>query len=274
LVMRTTVAWIEGAQSQGVYATVKHFAANNQEGVDPTGGQTANGSSPLGVGFQGSRHYENSVVDQRTLREVYVPQFEAAVKEAHVGAVMCSYNRLNGAYACANQRLLNQILKGEWGFKNMVMSDWILAAHPTDTISNLNNGLALEMPFADSYNPTAVQAAMAANQASSETVDDHVRRLLRTLFAFGFFDRDADGSDATTAAAAARAADVAVVFVGDYETEGADRACLTLECPNNGDQDGLVEAVAAAQPNTVVVLETGGPVLTPWRDKVSALVEA
>ena len=127
LVTRTTVAWIEGAQSQGVYATVKHFAANNQEGVDPTGGQTANGSSPLGVGFQGSRHYENSVVDQRTLREVYLPQFEAAVKEAHVGAVMCSYNRLNGQYACANQRLLNDILKGEWGYKDMVMSDWFVA---------------------------------------------------------------------------------------------------------------------------------------------------
>src|SRR5206468_7700537 len=73
----------------------------------------------------------------------------------------------------------------------------------------------------------------------------------------------------------AKAAKVAVVVVGDYETEGADRQCLTLECPNsNGDQDGLIEAVAAAQPNTIVVLETGGPVLTPWRDKVKALVEA
>ncbi|MEA2457170.1 MAG: beta-glucosidase, partial [Thermoleophilaceae bacterium] len=84
----------------------------------------------------------------------------------------------------------------------------------------------------------------------------------------------ADGSDATAAAATAKAADVAVVVVGDYETEGADRQCLTLECPNsNGDQDGLIQSVAAAQPNTIVVLETGGPVLTPWRDKVKALVE-
>src|SRR3954470_16302830 len=82
LVTRTTVNWIEGAQSQGIYATVKHFAANNQEGVDPSGGASANGSSPLGVGFQGSRHWENSIVDQRTLRELYLPQFEAAVKEA------------------------------------------------------------------------------------------------------------------------------------------------------------------------------------------------
>src|SRR4051794_640850 len=362
LVTRTTVGWIDGAQSQGVYATVKHFAANNQEGVDPTGGQTASGGSPIGIGFQGSRHYENSVVDQRTLREVYLPQFEAAVKEAHVGAGMCSYNRLNGQYACANERLLNSILKSEWGFKDMVMSDWILAAHPTDTIADANNGMDLEMPFADSYNATAVRAALAAQQVSPATIDDHVRRMLRTLFAFGFFDRDAyrnddaqidkaahadnaqrieesaitmlsnkgalpldasklhsiavigsyatkfvtgggsgnvtpfetvnpldgikaragsgvqvvpdDGSDPAAAAAAAKAADVAIVFAGDFETEGADRACLTLECPNQGDQDGLIDAVAAAQPNTIVVLETGGPVLTPWRDKVKGLLEA
>src|SRR3954466_8494829 len=362
LVTRTTVGWIDGAQSQGVYATVKHFAANNQEGVDPTGGQTASGGSPLGIGFQGSRHFENSVVDQRTLREVYLPQFEAAVKEANVGSVMCSYNRLNGQWACANERLLNETLKRDWGFKNMVMSDWFLAAHITDTVNHVNNGMDIEMPFANAYTPAALQAALAANQVSEATIDDHVRRIVRTLFEFGFFDRDAyrsddsqidkaahaataqkieesaitllenrgalpldasklksiavigpyadkfvtgggsgnvtpfqsvlplqgikdragpgvavtsnDGSDATSAAAVAKAADVALLFVGDYETEGADRACLSLECPDNGDQDGLVQAVAAAQPNTVVVLQSGGPVLTPWRDKVKALVEA
>jgi beta-glucosidase len=84
----------------------------------------------------------------------------------------------------------------------------------------------------------------------------------------------ADGSDPAAAAQAARDADVAIVFAGDYETEGADRQCLTLECPDQGDQDGLIDAVAAAQPNTVAVLETGGPVLTPWRDKVKGLLEA
>ena len=75
--------------------------------------------------------------------------------------------------------------------------------------------------------------------------------------------------------AAAKKSDVAIVFAGDYQTEGADRFCLTLECPNeNGDQDTLIEQVAAANPNTIVVLETGGPVLTPWRDKVKGLLEA
>jgi beta-glucosidase len=362
LVTRTTVAWIKGAQSQGIYATIKHYAANNQEGVDPSGGSTASGGAPIGVGFQGSRHWENSIVDQRTLREVYLPQFEAAVKEADVGSVMCSYNRLNGQWACANERLLNQTLKHDWGFKNMVMSDWFLAAHITDTVNHVNNGLDLEMPFANAYTPAALQAALAASQVSEATIDDHVRRILRTLFQFGFFDRDAyrnddsqidkaghaasaqkieesaitllenrgalpldasklksvavigpyankfvtgggsgnvtpfqsvlpekgirdrvgpgvavtsdDGSDATRAATVAKAADVALLFVGDYETEGADRACLSLECPDQGDQDGLVNAVAAAQPNTIVVLQSGGPVLTPWRDKVKGLVEA
>jgi beta-glucosidase len=84
-----------------------------------------------------------------------------------------------------------------------------------------------------------------------------------------------DGSDADAAAASAAAADVAIVFAGDYQTEGADKRCLTLECPPyRGDQDALIERVAAANPNTIVVLETGGPVLTPWRDRVRGLLEA
>jgi len=95
LVARTTARWIEGAQAEGIYATVKHFAANNQEGYDPTG-LAASAALPVGLGLVGQRYTENSIVDDRTLREIYLPQFEAAVKEAHVGAVMCSYNRVNG----------------------------------------------------------------------------------------------------------------------------------------------------------------------------------
>src|SRR3954451_21702573 len=86
--------------------------------------------------------------------------------------------------------------------------------------------------------------------------------------------RTDDGSDFGRAAAVAKAAEVALVVVGDFETEAADRQCLSLECPDNGDQDGLIDAVAAAQPNTIVGLQTGGPVLTPWRSKVKGLVEA
>jgi beta-glucosidase len=85
----------------------------------------------------------------------------------------------------------------------------------------------------------------------------------------------ANGSDATAAAATAKAADVAVVVVANHQSEGADLQCLSLECPNSyGDQDKLIEQVAAANPNTIVVLETGGPVLTPWRDRVKGIVEA
>jgi beta-glucosidase len=359
LVARTGAEWIRGAQSQGVYATPKHYAANNMEGLDLTG-VAGSPSAPIGVGQVNMRYLENSVVDDRTLREIYLPAFQAAVA-AGAGSVMCSYNRVNGPWACASDTLLDQILKREWGFKGFVMSDWVFATHPWDTAHSLNAGMDVEMPFPDQNAPLLVKLALATGQAGMSEVDDHVRRLLRTLFTVGFFDRPtptpddgaidqaahadaaeqvaqngitllknnailplndrkvrsiavigayadkfvtgggsgnvtpfstvtglagirarvpgarvtyADGSDASAAAAAARSADVAIVFAGDYETEGTDRQCLTLECPNQGDQDGLIAQVAAAQPKTVVVLETGGPVLTPWQGKVKALLEA
>jgi beta-glucosidase len=355
------VGWIDGAQSQGVIADVKHFAANNQEGDAGPVANLSAPSQPIGPPpVAGNRMTENSVVDERTLREIYLPQFEAAVKDAHVGTVMCSYNRLNGDYACENPHLLHDILERDWGFKGYVIADYG-AAH--DTPGNLNGGLDFEPWPGLAYSPEAVDAVLAARLATPQQADDHVRRVLRTLFAYGFFDRSAykdddgqidktahaqtaeqieqsaitllenrgalplrtaglrsiavigkdanafitgggsgdvtpfsfvtplqairqragsrvrvsydDGSDASSAAALAKGADVALVFAGDYETEGTDRACLTLECPNtNGDQDSMIEQVAAANPNSVVVLETGGPVLTPWRDKVAGLVEA
>jgi beta-glucosidase len=363
LVSRIAVNWIEGAQSQGVMATVKHFAANNQEGSDPTG-LLSSASLPIGAGVDNARYLQNSVVDERTLRELYLPQFEAAVKEAKAGSVMCSYNRVNGDWACANRHLLQDILIGEWGFEGIVMSDWIFATHAFDTAKHLLNGLDVEMPIADAYLPLLVRATTIAGLVRQDVIDEHVRRIFRTLFEFGFFDRPAyrnddaqidfarhgessqriaesattllrnrdnllpldagalkslvvigpqatkfvtgggsgnvtppatvsalngvkaragsgvqvsfdDGSNAARAAAAAKAADVAIVVAGDYQTEGADKSCLTLECPDPGvNQDSLISAVAAAQPKTVVVLETGGPVLTPWRDSVGALVEA
>jgi beta-glucosidase len=361
LVSRLTVGWIEGAQSTGVIANVKHYAANNQEGnAGPAAGASGPGQ-PLGPpASQGNRLTVNSIVDERTLREVYLPQFEAAVKEANVGSVMCSYNRLNGQYACENKHLLQEVL-GEWGFEGYVLADYG-ADH--DTAASLNNGLDFEPWPGIVYGPTMVNAALATGRADMADVDEHIRRILRTQFAYGFFDRDAykdddaqidkpahantakeieqnaitllenrgkalplqasklksiavigsdatkfktgggsgavtpfefqtpldsitqragsgvqvnyeDGKDPAAAAAAAKAADVAIVFAGDYETEGADRECLSLECPNyNGDQDALIEQVAAEQPNSVVVLESGGPVLTPWRGKVRALLEA
>lgn len=357
-----TVPWIRGAQAQGVIADVKHFAVNNQEGADASG-RTGMPGAPLGAGPFGSRYISNSIVDERTLREIYLPHFEAAVKDGHVGTVMCSYNELNGQYACENQHLLQDILEREWGFRGYVLSDYG-AAH--NTLAEFNNGLDFEPWPGVSYSPAAVTPVALADAASGRaTLDGHVLRMLRTLFAHRFFDRPAfrddnaqidkprhaatvqrieesaitllknrrgalplrphrgfksmaiigapadrfvtgggsgnvkpfsyetprqaitrragrrirvsydDGSDAGRAVAVARHAHVAVVFAGDYETEGADRKCLSLECPDVfGDQDALIRAVAAANRNTVVVLETGGPVLTPWRDQVRSLVEA
>jgi beta-glucosidase len=362
LVGRMAVGWINGAQAQGVIGDVKHFAANNQEGDSPAANAGAPGQ-PLGPpAGEGNRLFTNAVVDERTLREIYLPQFEAAVKEAKVGSIMCSYNRLNGQYACENEHLLQQILRREWGFRGYVLADYG-AAHPNGTDQSLNNGLDFEPWPGWAYNPLEVNAALAAQRVSTQTLDDHVRAVLRTAFAFGFFDRAAfkdddaqipkaqhaqtaqdveesaitllankgglpldaaklksiavigadaatfktgggsgavtpfafvspldaitkragsgvkvtydDGSDAQHAASVAMSADVAIVFAGDYQSEGADKACLTLECPPYaGDQDAMIDTVAGAQPNTVLVLETGGPVLTPWRDKVKALVEA
>jgi beta-glucosidase len=361
LVSKLGVGWIDGAQSTGVIANVKHFAANNQEGY---GGALADQSAPgqpLGPPpIEGNRMTENSLVDERTLREVYLPQFEAAVKDAHVGSVMCSYNRLNGPYACENSHLLQDILERDWKFKGFVIADYG-AAH--DPPANLRNGLDFDPWPGLAYTPLAVNAALATGQVTMDDIDGHIRRILRTLFAYGFFDRAAfrnddaqidkqghartaqsieesgitllenrgalpldasklktiavigkdadsfktgggsgdvspffwttgkeeiraragdgvltrytDGSKPSDAAWLARNSDVAIVFAGDYETEGVDRRCLTLECPNwDGDQDALIEQVAAANPNTIVVLETGGPVLTPWSDKVAGLVEA
>jgi beta-glucosidase len=356
------VAWAKGAGGQGVIVNVKHFAGNNQEGYAGPAANQSNPSQPLGpTPVEGNRFTVDSRIDERTLREIYLAPYEAVLSRAGVGSIMCSYERLNGTYACENKRLLDTILRKEWGFKGFVIADYG-AAH--NTIGNLNNGLDFEPWPGQTLGPVSIQAALLAGQVTQATIDEHARRILRTLFAFGFFDRDAypddtasideqghardaqkiaesgitllrnqdkllpldpgklktialigadadvakggggsshispfftklptesiparagagvkvtydDGSDPDRAAALARSSDVAIVIAGDYLTEGADRYCLTLECPTiHGDQDALIEKVAAAQSKTVVVLQTGGPVLTPWREKVAGLVEA
>ncbi len=122
LASRMAVADIEGIQSQGVIATVKHFDANNQEW---------------------DRHNVSSDIDERTLREIYLPTFEAAVTEAHVGAIMDSYNLVNGVHMTQNGRMNTDIARHEWGFPGIVMSDWDATY---DGIAAANGGLDLEMP--------------------------------------------------------------------------------------------------------------------------------
>jgi beta-glucosidase len=354
------VAWIRGAQSQGVMATIKHFALNNQEGYSPLAQQSAPGQLLGPAPTEGSRLLVNARVSERALHEIYLPMFEAAVRRGRVALVMCAYNRVNGTYACENHELLTDILRRQWGFQGYVMADYG-AVHHAGT--SLAAGLDFEPWPGVLYGPAQVNLALASGQATMAEVNQHVRRILRTMFAFGLFDRapytnvdttiahgahardaqrieesaitllrnrgsilplrasrlrqvaiigaDAnrfvtgggsgnitpykfvsalagitarlgprvrvtydDGSNVARAAADARAADTAIVFAGDYDTEGVDRNCLTLECPQQGDQDGLIRSVSAAQRRTVVVLETGGPVLTPWRAQVPGLLEA
>jgi beta-glucosidase len=166
LASRMAVPFIEGIQSQGVIATAKHFVANNMEY---------------------GRMDHSSDVDERTLREIYLPAFEASVKEARVGALMDAYNLVNGTYMTQNGYLNNTIAKKEWGFDGILMSDWE-ATH--DGIAAANNGLDLEMPSAAFMNAHNLLPAMQRGEVTMATIDDKVRRILRKAMEFGFYDRE------------------------------------------------------------------------------------
>jgi len=368
---QTAAAYIQGVQSEHVIATVKHYAANNQET---------------------NRMSVNELVTDRALHEIYEPAFDAAVTQGHAGSVMCSYNRVNGAYACQNPTLIHTQLERQYGFTGFVMSDWG-ATH--STVPSALAGLDMEMdviqtpdalapvipdnPGAEDYYGAPLAAAVASGQVPMAVLDGMVGRILGSMFAVGLFDHPvapqpaasaavadtaanrqvalqgaeagtvllrnqgqvlpftgADrtiaviGADATTpgaltvdqaggsvhvnqpllvspleaiaaraarsgaavvyndgsspvaAATLARHADVAVVFAGYSEAEGADQPNLgfnqglacSLSCVStSSDSDQLIAAVAAANTRTVVVLDTGGPVLMPWVDRVAGIVE-
>jgi beta-glucosidase len=160
---RLAVAFIRGLQSTGVGACAKHYACNNQEN---------------------DRGEVNVVVGERALREIYLPGFEAAVKEGKVLSLMCAYNRVNGPHCTANPYLLNEILKKEWGFDGLVMSDWG-AVHARDVVQSGND---LEMPTGDFMNVPALKAALAGGSVTPAAVDDSVRRILRTIIRVGLLD--------------------------------------------------------------------------------------
>jgi beta-glucosidase len=331
LVSQMAVAEIKGIQSQGIIANVKHYAANNQEN---------------------DRGSINVIVDERTLHEIYLPAFEASVKEGHVASIMGAYNKVNGTYCCQNVELLDQILKKDWGFKGFVTSDFG-AVH--STAPSALAGLDLEMPTGKFFG-TNLEKAVESGRVPMSVIDDKLIRRFRTMMEFGLFDHVtkpkpipahedgaearhfaeegmvllknngnelplnpkslhsiavigpfaaqamtggggsshveplytvapvngiqkrvgpkvrvsfADGKDVTKAAALAKSCDVAIVMVGDHEAEGHDHS-LTL----SGNQDKLIEAVAAANSHTVVVLKTGSAVFMPWVDKVPAILEA
>ena len=166
LAARIAVAYISGMQSQGVSATIKHFMGNNSE-------------------FD--RHNTDSIIDERTMREIYLPVFEAAVKEANVGAIMDSYNLTNGLHMTQNGYLNIDVAKKEWGFAGIMMSDWDATY---DSVAAANGGLDLEMPRAKFMNRATLLPAVKAGTVSEATIDDKVRRILRTAIQFGWLDRD------------------------------------------------------------------------------------
>ena len=159
------VPYIEGVQSQGVIATVKHYALNNEEY---------------------NRHNVSVEADERTMREIYFPAFEAAVTKGHVDSVMNSYNLINGVHATQNEFLNLKVLKGEWGFKGVLMSDWDATY---DGVAAANNGLDLEMPSPRFMNKKTLLAAVKDGTVKEATIDEKVLRLFRVALRYGFLDR-------------------------------------------------------------------------------------
>jgi beta-glucosidase len=333
-----------GNPDEPVMAVVKHYVANEQE-LD--------------------RQTSSSDIDGRTLREIYNQPFAIAVRKSAPGGIMCSYNQVNGAYACENP-ILNNLLKGDTGFDGYVTSDFG-AVHSTSL--SLTNGLDQELNRPRFYTPANIEAALDAGQVSAAQIDAAAFRVVRAYIKAGLFDHplpatpstnastpqnkavaqtvaeqgsvllkndgamlpltgrsktiavigqtasntptngvsagticaegrdnsaacpnpvaplDAitaraaeagqtvtynNGADPAAAAAAAKTANVAVVFGYAKQGEFADRTTLALD----GNGDDLIAAVAAANPNTVVILETGTATTMPWLANVKGVVEA
>lgn len=170
---KMAASFINGVQSQGVGTSLKHFAANNQE-------------------FQ--RFAISAQIDERSLREIYLAAFEMAVKEARPWTVMCAYNKINGVHCSENHWLLTELLKDEWGFEGLVVSDWG-AVH--DRVASLRGGLDLEMPGPKPRRVQSVVDAVRAGELDEATLNEAVRRILNIVFKAaqtpkgGSFDIDA-----------------------------------------------------------------------------------
>lgn len=338
-------AMVRGMQEDNpeasVEAELKHYVANEQE-LD--------------------RQRSSSNVDDRTLREIYTLPFEIAIKDGNAYGVMCSYNQVNGVYACENGAILNDILKNEIGFTGWVVSDFG-AVH--SVAPSLNGGLDQELNRPRYFTPANLYAALDAGEITLEQIDQAAFRVVRAHIAAGLFEHPLpevpwdnvstpenqavarkiaeqgsvllknegilplsgsgmtiavigptasstptgtvsaatvcgtsrpnwpctpvapldgitaraalggnsivfdNGSDLAVAAATAAGADVAIVF--SYYTSGEFTDIADLNLDNNG--DALVSAVAGANPNTIVILQTGGPVVMPWIDQVKGILE-
>ena len=206
LASQMVVLFIRGAQSQGVTATVKHFAVNNQEI---------------------NRKNINVIVGERALREIYLPAFEAAVRVAKAGAVMDAYNKVNGAFCTENTYLNETVLKQEWGFDGVLMSDWG-ATH--SALGPAKSGLDLEMPSGEWMNAKNLLPAIRSGEITVEQIDDKVRRILRLIVRMGFLDRPQldpsidENSPDSSKAGLAIAEEGIVLLKNDRNTLPLDRA--------------------------------------------------
>ena len=179
---KLTVPMVVGLQDNDVMACVKHYAANNQET---------------------NRDFVDVQIDERALREIYLPAFEASVKEGKAYSIMGAYNKFRGDYLCENDYMLNKILRDEWGFKGVVVSDWA-AVH--STVKSLENGLDIEMGTPKKFNEffladKLIEAAKKGEISEAE-IDKHVKRILHTLYqvkAMGDTKTRAKGSISTEA---------------------------------------------------------------------------
>ncbi|MGH2643932.1 MAG: glycoside hydrolase family 3 protein, partial [Chitinophagaceae bacterium] len=325
------VSYIKGVQSQGILANVKHFAGNNQED---------------------NRFHVNAVIDERTLHEIYLRAFEAAVKEGHVASIMAAYNKLNGYHCTENDTLLTVILRKEWGFRGFVTSDFG-AVH--STVPAALHGLDVELPTGKYWGNGLLKAAIESGQVPVSVIDSMLVRRYSTMMQYGVWNRPApnrvipanhaaialhlategmvllknkdnmlpwkagavhsialigpfsakamtggggssrvnpiltvspvegmqhllgnhvkvfqyNGQNIDSAVDLARSAGKVVLMLGDFQSEGRDHPIIL-----RGNQDTLAEAVLAANPNTVVVLKSGGPVLMPWVSQAAAILEA
>ncbi len=158
---KLAAAMVKGIQSEGLYACPKHFAANSQEHLRMT---------------------MDSVVDERTMREIYLPAFETAVKEGGAKCVMSSYNRLNGTYSSENEHLLRDILYGDWGFGGMVVTDW---GANNDRVAGVKAGCTLEMPSCSGATDREIVEAVKEGRLDESVLDEQVRRLLEFVFSTG-----------------------------------------------------------------------------------------
>lgn len=240
LASRFAVAYIRGVQDQRVSATVKHFAVNYQEY---------------------GRHTVSSDVDERTLEEVYLPAFNAAVTEGGSGCLMTAYNLVNGVHCSEHAGLITETLKERWGFDGVVMSDWLSTYSVAEAA---NAGLDLEMPTAEMFTAENLLPALASGSVSQATLDDKVRRLLRLAVCFGWLDHEQKDAtipedDPATAEVALEVARAGIVLLKN------ERGYLPLERPR-------VSRIALLGPYAhPAVFGGGGSSYTPPHRAISLL---